>query len=51
MAGRRINRRIDRARRRLARSRASTRSAICAPSAGVISPRAIAGQNAGQHLQ
>ena len=37
MAGRRINR----GRRRLARSRASTRSAICAPSAGVISPRAI----------
>ena len=40
--GRRINRRIDRARRRLACSRPSIRSAICAPSAGVISPRAIA---------
>ena len=37
MAGRRINS----GRRRLARSRASTRSAICTPSAGVISPRAI----------
>jgi hypothetical protein len=42
MAGRRITRRINRARRRLARSRASTRLAICPPSAGVISLRATA---------